>query len=88
MQLCHILLDDDKSMDGIISVFHSHKLISDDDAGTLQHFALNKYLQKQFLLKHLQNLKLPDWLAVCNILLKVKTMEQTSHQLINGKLRI
>ena len=75
-------------MDDIISVFHSHKLISDDDADTLQHFAQNKYLQKQFLLKHFQNLKLSDWLAVFNILLKVETMEQTSHQLINGKLHI
>ena len=87
MQICHILFDN-KSMDDIISVFHSHKLINNDDADTLQHFDQNEYLQKQFLLKHFQNLKLSDWLAVCNILLKVEIMEQTGHQLINGKLHI
>ena len=84
-QLCHILFDN-KSTDDIISLFDSHKLINVDDAEILQHFTQNKYLQKQFLLKYLQNLKLADWLAICNILLKVKTMEQTSHRLLNGKL--
>ena len=85
VQLCHILFDNN-STDDIISLFDSHKLINVDDSEILQHFAQNKYLQKQFLLKYLQNLKLTDWLAICNILLKVKTLEQTSHRLLNSKL--
>ena len=73
-------------MDDIISVFHSHNLLTDSDEEILQHFARNKHLQKQFLLWYLRNLSLPVWSTVCNVLLTEKSMEHTGKQLLNGEL--
>lgn len=87
MQLCNILLEIE-SMDNIFSTFHSHDLVTIEDVEIFQHFAYNKYLQKQFLLRHLLQIKLPVWLAVCDVLLKVKAMEQTGNKLLNGKFTI
>ena len=84
-ELCQILFDN-KSVDDSFSVFHSQTLFSVEDAKIFQNFAQNKYLQKHFLLRHLQNLRLPAWLTLCDILLKVKSMERTAIQLLNGEL--
>ena len=75
-------------MSNIISLFRYYKLMNVNDARAFLQFGPNKYLQKQCLLKHLQNLKLPVWLTVCNILLEIKfeDMEQISNQLLNGKV--
>ena len=84
-QLCYVLFENE-SMDDIISVFHSHKLLTDDDEEILQHFAHSKHFQKQYLLWYLRNLGLPVWLTICNLLLKEKSLETTGNQLVNGEL--
>ena len=82
-QLCHILFDNE-SMADVISVLHFQKVITVDDAEILQHFAMNKHFQKQFLIWCLQNLRLPVWLTICDALLKQESMEHTGNQLLNG----
>ena len=84
-QLCQVLFDNE-SMDGIITLFHSHKLITVEDAEILQYFANNTYFQKQFLLRCLQSLRLPVWLVICDVLLKEKSMEHAANQLLHGEL--
>ena len=86
-QICHILFDN-KSLDDIVSVFHLHKIVTNDDKEMFQYFAPNKYLQRQFLLKHLYNLRLSIWLLLCDILQKVKSMELIGNQILHGNIHI
>ena len=57
-----------------------------EDADILQYFANNKYFQKQFLLRCLQNLRLQVWLVICDVLLKEKSTEHIGNQLLHGEL--
>jgi len=86
-ELSHILLDNIPLGD-IISVTHSRKLLTTDDVNIIWYYYDNEYSRKQFLLSHLQYLKLHDWVAIGNSLQKMTTMKNTGDQLISGKLHI
>ena len=64
-QLCGILLDK-VSIDNIVTLFHSHKFITDDDLEVIS-FIPSEYLKRQILLRSLRYYKLVLWLQICDI---------------------
>ena len=64
-RLCGILLDK-VSIDNIVTLFHSHKFITDDDLEVIS-FIPSEYLKRQILLRGLRYYKLVLWLQICDI---------------------
>ena len=84
IDLCNILLVllSDMSMDDIVKLFNDQKLLTDDDAQVIIS-APSEHLKCQCLLKSLQDLKLTEWILICDILHN-KSLEHVSGQLMEG----
>ena len=63
-QLCGILLDE-MSIDNIITLFCSHKFVTDNDLEVIS-CSPSEYLKRQSLLRCLRYLKLVLWLKICD----------------------
>ena len=84
IDLCNILLVllSDMSMDDIVKLFNDQKFLTDDDAQVIIS-APSEYLKCQCLLKSLQDLKLTEWILICDILHN-QSLEHVSGQLMEG----
>ena len=84
IDLCNILLVllSDMSMDNIVKLFNDQKFLTDDDAQVIIS-APSEHLKCQCLLKSLQDLKLTEWILICDILHK-KSLKHVSSHLMEG----
>ena len=84
IDLCNILLVllSDMSMGDIVKLFNDQKFLTDDDAQVIIS-APSEHLKCQCLLKSLQDLKLTEWILICDIL-RSKSLENVSSHLMEG----
>ena len=69
-------------MDDIVKLLNDQKFLIDDDAQVIIS-APSERLKCQCLLKSLQDLKLTEWILICDIL-NNKSLEHVSGQLMEG----
>ena len=84
IDLCNILLVllSDMSMNDIVKLFNDQKFLTDDDAQVITS-APSEHLKCQCLLKSLQDLKLTEWILMCDILHN-RSLENVSSHLMEG----
>ena len=87
IDLCNILLVllSDMLMDDIVKLFNDQKFLTDDDAQVIIS-APSEHLKCQCLLKSLQDLKLTEWILICDIL-RNRSLENVSSHLMEGIIR-
>lgn len=71
--------------DVVMLLFNSLKLLTDDDLAAIT-FAPSEYLKNRFLIRYLQQLKLPVWLMICDVLHNSNSTRSIGSQLRIGKL--
>ena len=81
-QLCNILLEN-TPVDDIITVFQLHDLLVGDDL-TIVTNAPSDYLKKMILLKLFQNVSLPNWSSIYDVVNKSEILQHLSDQLVKG----
>ena len=70
-------------MDDVITVFRSHDLLMSDDLTAVTN-ASSDQLKKMFLLRHLQNVSLSVWSAICAVVNESEILKHLSDQLVKG----
>ena len=80
--MCSLLLDK-LSMDDLVKLFITHKILNEDDEKVI-FFAPSEYLKNQFVFEYLWHLKLSVWSVISDILVNTTSMMYVGNQLIEG----